>query len=143
LIFFGGIYTEAGLMVRQAKEIGLKAPFMSGDGSIDPKFIEIAGAREAEGTYLTFSPDPQNIPTAKEFVGRYKAKYGELGPYSIYAYDASNIMLAAIKEANSSEGKIIMDKLHRMEFSGALGKIKLTKRGCNFSTLCHLDYKRR
>jgi branched-chain amino acid transport system substrate-binding protein len=129
LIFFGGIYPEAGLMVRQAKEIGLKAPFMSGDGSIDPKFIEIAGVKEAEGTYLTFSPDPQNIPTAREFVERYRAKYGELGPYSIYAYDAANIMLAAIKEANSTEGKIIMEKLHSMEFSGALGMIKFDKKG--------------
>jgi len=52
-------------MVRQAKELGLNAPFMSGDGSIDPKFIEIAGSKEAEGTYMTFSPDPQNIPTAR------------------------------------------------------------------------------
>lgn len=129
LVFFGGIYPEAGLMVRQAKEIGLSAPFMSGDGSIDPKFIEIAGAKAAEGTYLTFSPDPQNIPTAKEFVGKYKAKYGELGPYSIYAYDAVNIMLAAVKEANSAEGNLIMDKLHSMEFSGALGMIKFDKQG--------------
>jgi len=128
LVFFGGIYTEAGLMVRQAKEIGLKAPFMSGDGTIDPKFIEIAGAA-AEGTYLTFSPDPNNIPTAKEFVGKYRAKYGELGPYSIYAYDAANIMLAAIKEANSTEGVKIMEKLHSMEFSGALGKIKFDEKG--------------
>ena len=102
---------------------------MSGDGSIDPKFIEIAGSKEAEGTYMTFSPDPQNIPTAREFVERYKAKYGELGPYSIYAYDASNIMLAAIREANSSEGKMIMDKLHSMEFSGALGKVKFDEKG--------------
>ena len=129
LIFFGGIYTEAGLLVRQAKELGLKAPFMSGDGSIDPKFIEIAGTEAAEGTYLTFSPDPQNIPTAKQFVEKYRSKYGELGPYSIYAYDAANIMLTAIKEANSSEGKMIMDKLHSMEFSGALGMIKFDEKG--------------
>jgi branched-chain amino acid transport system substrate-binding protein len=128
LVFFGGIYPEAGLMVRQAKEIGLMAPFMSGDGSIDPKFIEIAGAA-ADGTYLTFSPDPQNIPTAKAFVERYKVKYGDLGPYSIYAYDAANIMLAAIKEANSSEGKLITDKLHSMEFNGALGMIKFDGKG--------------
>ncbi|RPI34778.1 MAG: branched-chain amino acid ABC transporter substrate-binding protein, partial [Nitrospiraceae bacterium] len=94
----------------------------------DPKFIEIAGAA-AEGTYLTFSPDPNNIPTAKEFVGKYRAKYGELGPYSIYAYDAANIMLAAIKEANSTEGVKIMEKLHSMEFSGALGKIKFDEKG--------------
>jgi branched-chain amino acid transport system substrate-binding protein len=134
LIFFGGIYPEAGLMVRQAKEIGLKAPFMSGDGSIDPKFIEIAGAKAAEGTYLTFSPDPQNIPTARKFVERYKAKFGELGPYSIYAYDAANIMLTAIKEANSTDGKAIMDKLHSMEFSGALGAIKFDGKGDVTST---------
>lgn len=129
LIFFGGIYPEAGLMVRQAKEIGLQAPFMSGDGSIDPKFIEIAGAKAAEGTYLTFSPDPQNMPTAKEFVEKYRTKYGELGPYSIYAYDAANTMLNAMKEANSAEGKLIMGKLHSMEFNGALGTIKFNEKG--------------
>jgi len=129
LIFFGGIYTEMGLLVRQAKELGLKAPFMSGDGSIDPKFIEIAGAQAAEGTYLTFSPDPKNIPTANEFIEKYKAKFGELGPYSIYAYDATNIMLSAVKEANSTEGKAIIDKLHAMEFHGAIGTIKFDDKG--------------
>lgn len=129
LVFFGGIYPEAGLMVRQAKETGLQAPFMSGDGSIDPKFIEIAGAKSAEGTYLTFSPDPRNIPTAKDFVEKYRTKYGELGPYSIYAYDAANIMLSAINEAKSTEGKLIMDKLHSIEFSGALGTIKFDEKG--------------
>lgn len=129
LIFFGGIYTEMGLLVRQAKELGMKAPFMSGDGSIDPKFIEIAGAEAAEGTYLTFSPDPKNIATANKFIEKYKVKFGELGPYSIYAYDATNIMLSAIKEANSTEGKAIIDKLHIMEFHGAIGKIIFDDKG--------------
>ncbi len=129
LIFFGGIYPEMGLLVRQARELALKAPFMSGDGSIDPKFIEIAGAQAAEGTYLTFSPDPQNIPTAKEFIGKYRAKYGELGPYSIYAFDAANIMLSAIKEANTTEGNTIIDKLHSLEFNGAIGRIKFNEKG--------------
>lgn len=129
LILFGGIYPEAGLMVRQAKELGLQAPFMSGDGSIDPKFIEIAGAKAAEGTYLTFSPDPQHIPTAREFVENYRKKFGELGPYSIYAYDAAQIMLSAMKEANSTDGKLVMEKLHSMEFSGALGTIRFNEKG--------------
>lgn len=129
LIFFGGIYPEAGLLVKQARELGLSVPFMSGDGTIDPKFIEIAGAQAAEGTYLTFSPDPQHIPTAKEFIDKYKAKYGELGPYSIYAYDATNILLTAVKEAGTKDGKAIIERLHSMEFSGALGKIKFDNRG--------------
>lgn len=129
LVFFGGIYPETGLLVKQAREINLTAPFLSGDGSIDPKFVEIAGEKSAEGTYLTFSPDPHAIPSAKAFIEKYTAKYGELGPYSIYAYDAINILLTAIREAGTTEGKAVSDTLHSMEFSGALGKVKFTERG--------------
>jgi branched-chain amino acid transport system substrate-binding protein len=129
LVFFGGIYPEAGLLVKQAKELGFNAPFMSGDGTIDPKFIEIAGAAAAEGTYLTFGPDPKNMPSAGGFIEKYRAKYGEIGPYSIYAYDAANILLNAIKEAGSTEGKAVIEKLHSMEFNGALGKIRFDGKG--------------
>ncbi len=129
LIFFGGIYPEAGLLVRQAKELGIKAPFMSGDGTIDPKFIEIAGAQSAEGTYLTFSPDPNNIPTAKDFLKNYNAKFGAIGPYSIYAYDAANILMTAIQAANATDGKSVIEKLHSMEFNGAIGKIRFDEKG--------------
>jgi branched-chain amino acid transport system substrate-binding protein len=129
LIFLGGIYPEGGLLVKQSREIGLNIPFMSGDGVIDPKFIEIAGAEAAEGTYLTFSPDPAGIPTAKAFIENYKTKFGEIGPYSIYAYDAANIMLKAIESAGTAEGKAIMGKLHSMEFNGALGNIKFDDKG--------------
>lgn len=128
LIYFGGIYPEAGLLVKQAKELELNAPFMSGDGTIDPKFIEIAGAA-AEGTYLTFSPDPGNIPSAKGFVEKYQAEYGDIGPYSVYAYDAANILLSAIKAADSTEGNAITEKLHSMEFDVALGKIRFNEKG--------------
>jgi branched-chain amino acid transport system substrate-binding protein len=129
LIFFGGIYPEAGLLVKQSRELGMNVKFMSGDATIDPKFIEIAGAAEAEGTFLTFSPDPKNIPTAKAFIEHYQTKYGEIGPYSIYAYDAANILLAAIKAANATEGGLIIDKLHSVEFDVALGKIKFDTKG--------------
>lgn len=129
LIFFGGIYVEAGLLVRQAKELGIKAPFMSGDGTIDPKFIEIAGVSAAEGTYLTFSPDARKIPSAKKFVDDYEKKYGPIGPYSIYAYDAANILLNAIKETGTTEKKKVIEKLRSMNFSGALGKIKFDSKG--------------
>ncbi len=129
LIYFGGIYPEAGLLVKQARELGVAVPFMSGDGTIDPKFIEIAGAGAAEGTYLTFSPDPRKMATAKTFIENYEKRFGEIGPYSIYAYDAANILLTAIKEAGTIEGKAVADKLHSMEFSGALGKIKFDEKG--------------
>lgn len=129
LIYFGGIYPEAGLLVKQAKELGIIAPFMSGDGTIDPKFIEIAGAKAAEGTYLTFSPDPKKIPTAMKFVEDYEKRFGEIGPYSTYAYDAMNILITAIKEAGAADGKAVIEKLHSIEFSGAHGKIKFDEKG--------------
>jgi branched-chain amino acid transport system substrate-binding protein len=129
LIFFGGVYPEGGLLVKQARELGMNVKFMSGDATIDPKFIEIAGAAEAEGSFLTFSPDPKNIPSAKTFIEHYQTKYGEVGPYSIYAYDAANILINAVKEAKSTEGKQIIEKLHSMEFQTSLGPVKFDAKG--------------
>ena len=99
--------------------------------------------KAAEGAYLTFSPDARKIPTAKTFIDTYEKKFGEIGPYSIYAYDAANVMLTAIKEANTKEGKAIIDKLHSVEFNGAVGKIKFDEKGDVTVALCCLDYKKR
>jgi branched-chain amino acid transport system substrate-binding protein len=129
LIYFGGIYPEAGLLVKQAKELGIKAPFMSGDGTIDKEFIKIAGKEKAEGTYLTFSPDPLNIPTAKAFLDKYHAKYGEHGPYSIYAYDAANILLTGINKAGAADGKKVSDAIRNLTYEGALGRVQFDKKG--------------
>ncbi len=129
LIYFGGIYPEAGLLVKQAKELGIKAPFMSGDGTIDKEFIKIAGKENSEGTYLTFSPDPSNIPTAKAFMDKYHAKYGEHGPYSIYAYDAANILLTGISKAGVVDGKKVSEALHNFAYEGALGAIRFDQKG--------------
>ncbi len=129
LIYFGGIYPETGLLVKQAREVSLMVPFMSGDGSIDPKFVEIAGSKAAEGTYLTFSPDPKNIPAARGFIEKYTSKYGEMGPYSIYAYEAANILLASIQAAGTTEGKAVAEKIHSLEFNGSLGRIRFTEKG--------------
>ena len=129
LIYFGGIYPEAGLLVKQAKELGIKAPFMSGDGTIDKEFIKIAGRENAEGTYLTFSHDPSNIPTAKAFLDKYHAKYGEHGPYSIYAYDAANILLTGISKAGAVDGEKIAYAIHNLIYDGALGKVQFDQKG--------------
>jgi len=101
---------------------------MSGDGVIDQKFIEIAGPA-SEGSYLTFSPDPANIPSAKDFLNSYKSIYGEAGPYSIYAYDAANIMLQAIADTQSTDGEKISKTIHNMKHSGALGELQWDVKG--------------
>lgn len=128
LLYFGGIYPEGGLIVKQARELGITIPFMSGDGVIDPKFIEIAGPA-SEGTYLTFSPDPGKLESAKGFIEAYRKTYGEPGPYSIYAYDATNVLLQAIEVAKSTDGKAVSKTIHEMKYAGALGKLQWDDKG--------------
>ncbi|MDH4163430.1 MAG: branched-chain amino acid ABC transporter substrate-binding protein [Nitrospirota bacterium] len=126
--FFGGIYPEAGRLVRQAREIGLTAPMITGDGVYDPTFIKIAGAA-AEGTLVTFGKDPGGLSTAKAFLGKYAAKYGEAGPYSIYAYDAANIILTAIQQAGTTDGTKVAEYISKTSFRGAFGDISFDKNG--------------
>jgi branched-chain amino acid transport system substrate-binding protein len=128
LYFFGGVYPEAGRLVRQAKEIGMRVPMVTGDGVFDPTFINIAG-KAAEGTYVTFGKEPQGLATARSFMENYKARYGEPGPYSIYAYDAANIILTAIAETKSVQGIKVADYISKTTFHGAFGDISFDKNG--------------
>jgi branched-chain amino acid transport system substrate-binding protein len=126
--FFGGIYPEAGRLVRQAKEIGMNIPMMTGDGVFDPTFINIAG-RAADGTFVTFGKDPAGLPSARAFIEKYTKKYGELGPYSIYAYDAANIILTAISKTGSTDGAKLAGYISQTTFKGAFGDISFDKNG--------------
>ncbi len=126
--FFGGIYPEAGRLVRQAKEIGLAAPMITGDGVYDPTFIQIAGSA-ADGTYVTFGKDPGGLTTAQQFLDKYRTAYGAPGPYSIYAYDAANIILTAIKETGTTDGAKVAEYISRTTFPGAFGDIAFDKNG--------------
>lgn len=141
LYYFGGIYPEAGRLVRQAREIGLNIPMMTGDGVYDPTFINIAG-KAAEGTYVTFGKDPAGLATAKLFMEKYRKSYGDPGPYSIYAYDAANIILTAIQRTGVSEkhpgtgkenvildGRKMADYISRSTFPGAFGDISFDANG--------------
>jgi len=129
LFFFGGVFPEGGQLVKQAREVGLTAPMMSGDGVIDPKFIEIAGSA-AEGTYLTFTADPDKMPQAAGFLKKYREKYGnELAPYAIYSYDATNILLTAISNSGSTDGKKISAALRTMKYDGASGHVEFDAKG--------------
>jgi len=128
LIYFGGVYPEGGLLVKQARALGIKAPLMGGDGVISEEFLNIAGA-DAEGTYVTFAPDVNNIPSAKAFVDTYTKKYGKPGPYSVYAYVAANVLLQGIKDSNSTEGEKISEAVHKMKYEGALGSIEFDDKG--------------
>jgi branched-chain amino acid transport system substrate-binding protein len=126
--FFGGVYPEAGRLVRQAKEVGLNIPMITGDGVYDPTFISIAG-KSSEGTYVTFGKDPSGLPTSKSFNQKYTAKYGPPGPYSIYAYDAANIILTAMQQSGTTDAVKVAEYISGNTFHGAFGDISFDDNG--------------
>jgi branched-chain amino acid transport system substrate-binding protein len=128
LLYFGGIYDQGGPLLAQARQSGLQAPLMSGDGLIDQEFIKTVG-QGAEGTYLTFGPDPETVPTAKAFLDAYHKKYGQHGPYAIYGYDAANVLLEAIEKTGSTDYDKLTDYLHANEFQTAMGPLRFDKKG--------------
>ena len=67
LVYWGGLHTEGGLIVRQMRDQGVKAPLMGGDGITSDEFASIGGPG-VEGTLMTYGPDPRNSPEAKEVV---------------------------------------------------------------------------
>ncbi len=122
-----GYYTDAGLIARQARGLGLSATLLGADGWDSPKLVEIGG-EAMEGAYLSnhYSVDDPS-PAVRRFVDAYAAKYGA-EPDSIAAltYDATRLLADAIARAGSTEGKRIRDALaSTKDFAAVTGSITM------------------
>jgi branched-chain amino acid transport system substrate-binding protein len=134
VVYFGGIFREGGYLIRQIRQAGLQAAFVSGDGVLDPEFVKIAGEEAAEGAYLTFAPDPRRLPSAQPFIRRFEERYGSIGPYVLYTYDAVGALLWAIQvakpRANTREElRKVLKVMHTSPYDGTLGRLRWDKRG--------------
>jgi branched-chain amino acid transport system substrate-binding protein len=133
-VYFGGIYREGGYLIRQLRQAGVDAAFVSGDGVLDPEFVKIAGAEAAAGAYLTFAPDPRLLDSARPFIEQFEARYGPLGPYVLYTYDAVGVILhsfsVARPESNSrAELRRVLRVMRTTAYEGALGTLRWNSRG--------------
>jgi branched-chain amino acid transport system substrate-binding protein len=136
LIYWGGLYTEAGLIVRQMRDQGVKAPMMGGDGITSDEFASIGGPG-VEGTLMTYGPDPRNRPDAKKIVEEFRAKKFEPEAYTLYSYAGVQIIKQAAEAAKSLDPKKVAEKMHSgMTFKTVLGDISYDKKG----DITKLDY---
>ena len=101
VVYYGGLHTEAGLIMRQLADQGLKATFMSGDGIVSNELASIAGDA-VDGTLMTFAPDPRKNPAAKELVEKFRAAGFEPEAYTLYSYAALQVIAAAAAKAGSA-----------------------------------------
>jgi branched-chain amino acid transport system substrate-binding protein len=103
VIYLPGYYEEVGKIVKQARELGITAPIVGGDGWDSPKLVEIGTAEALNNTYFTnhYSVD-ENSDASKAFVEAYKKEYGQTpDAMAVLGYDAANLLIDAIKRANS------------------------------------------
>ncbi|MGA8968168.1 MAG: branched-chain amino acid ABC transporter substrate-binding protein [Pseudolabrys sp.] len=136
LIYWGGLYTEGGLIVRQMRDQGVKAPLMGGDGITSDEFASIGGPG-VEGTLMTYGPDPRNKPDAKRVVEEFRAKKFEPEAYTLYSYAGVQIIKQAAEAAKSLDPKKVAEKMHSgMQFKTVLGDIAYDKKG----DITKLDY---
>lgn len=136
LVYWGGLHTEGGLIVRQMRDQGIKAPLMGGDGITSDEFASIGGPG-VEGTLMTFGPDARNNPAAKEMVAKFRAAKFEPEAYTLYSYASVQVIKQAIDAAKSTDPKKVAEKMHSgMTFKTVLGDIAYDKKGDRTS----LDY---
>jgi branched-chain amino acid transport system substrate-binding protein len=136
LVYFGGLYTEGGLIVRQMRDQGVKAPLMGGDGITSDEFASVGGPG-VEGTLMTYGPDPRNKPEAKKVVEEFRAKKFEPEAYTLYSYAGVQIIKQAAEAAKSLDPKKVAEKMHSgMPFKTVLGELSFDKKG----DITKLDY---
>ena len=128
VIFVPGYYEEVGLIVKQARELGMTMPLLGGDGWDSPKLTEIAGAAALKDGFFSnhYSPEDKD-PRVVKFVESYKKEYNQV-PDALAAlgYDAALMVVDAIKRANSAEPVKIRDALTQTkDLQGVTGKISL------------------
>jgi branched-chain amino acid transport system substrate-binding protein len=129
IIYVPGYYTEVGTIARQARDLGITAPLVGGDGWDSPKLWEIGG-KALNGCYFSnhYSVDDPS-PAVQKFVADYKVKFGAT-PDALAAlgYDAARILAEAIRKAGTTEGAKIRDALaDTKSFAGVTGSITIDK----------------
>lgn len=127
VVFVPGYYNEVGLIVSQARELGISVPMLGGDGWDSPELTK-GKEKEFENTYLSnhFAKDDTD-PLVQTFVKKYRDKYGK-DPDAMAAlgYDAARILANAIERAGTTEGPKLRDAIAQTkDFVGVTGKITI------------------
>ena len=128
ILFYGGYHSEAGLIIRQMREQGLKTRLIGGDALVTQEFWTITGPL-GEGTLMTFSPDPAKDPKNAKLVAAFKATGYNPEGYTLYTYGAIQAWVAAVKAAGGTEAPKVVKALKAGQFDTVLGKVGFDAKG--------------
>ena len=127
VVFLPGYYTEAALILRQAKELGINCPFVGGEGWDSPALVQVAG-KSADGNYYTDHFSAADLdPRVQKFVQEYRGRYSSV-PDALAAlwYDGARILAQALQRAGSTDPTKVRDALAATrDFDGVTGRISI------------------
>lgn len=124
VIFLPGYYEEGGLIIKQAREMGIAQPILGPDGFANSTLVELAGADNVDNVFYAshFTPNSED-PKVQEFLAAFEAEYGKpADSFAALAYDAAQLVFDAIATADSTDPQAITDALAATEdFEGVTG----------------------
>ena len=134
VIFFGGMDAVAGPMIRQAKQLGINAKFMGGDGICSGELTKLAGGAIADNQVVCAEAGGVEGAQKKgldDFKARFKAKFNaDVQIYAPYVYDSVNVLVAAMQKAGSSEPAKYLPVLAKTSgYNGVTGTISFDEKG--------------
>lgn len=136
VVYWGGVHTEGGGLLRQMRDQGLTALFIGGDGIVTQEFAALAGAG-VEGTLMTFGPDPQKRPEAAAVVQKFLAKNYRPEAYTLYSYASVQAVAQAAESAKSLDPQKVAEELKSGKvWKTVIGDLSFDKKG----DITRLDY---
>jgi branched-chain amino acid transport system substrate-binding protein len=130
LVFFGGMDAQGGPLVKQMKDLGIKAKFLGGDGVCTPEFMKLGGPA-ADGEYCSLPGVPlEQLAKGPEFKQKFDAKFGyEIQLYAPNVYDAVMVVADAMQRAGSVEPAKYLPEIGKTNMEGVSGKIEFDEFG--------------
>lgn len=130
ILMYGGMDAQAGPMAQQMKKLGVKAKMLMADGGCTTEFHKLAGDA-AEGHYCSLPGVPlDKMPGGTAFKEKYAKRFNvDIQLYAPYAYDAANVMIDAMKRANSVEPARYLAELPKTAFDGVTARIAFDEKG--------------
>lgn len=128
VLYVPGYYTEVGLLIKQARELGITQPIVGGDGLGNQTLVDLAGASNVNDVYYTahYSPlsDDEDL---QDFLTKFEEEYGkQADQFAVLSYDATMLLLDAVERAGSADRQAVTDALAATEtFDGLTGTFSI------------------
>lgn len=125
-IYLPGFFSEGGIIIRQAREMGITQPILSGHGLASDTLIDIAGANNATDLYITsMFHTGSEVAGAQEYIAAFQERYGEApDTFDALSYDAAHLIFQAIEETGTDEPQAIRDAMESIQFEGIAGSFE-------------------